>query len=92
MKPSTKQISQKRGLGKKVSNSGFPDPTPILLATDLRSSEVARLIQAYGIQDWKQADRNLQAMAGDPNTRKALAGILSICCAASPRPPIPIKR
>ena len=53
------------------------DPTTILLARDLASTEVARLIQAYNIQDWKGADRNLQAMAGEPTTRKALATILS---------------
>ncbi|MDH5775971.1 MAG: hypothetical protein OEZ57_13775, partial [Nitrospirota bacterium] len=53
-----------------------PDPTTILLARDLASTEVARLVQAYGIQDWKGADRNLQAMAGEPTTRKALATIL----------------
>ena len=76
MKPSTKHISQKRALGKKVSSSSLPDPTPVLLATDLASAEVARLLKAYGIQDWKRADHNLQTMAGDPNTRKALAGIL----------------
>ena len=59
-----------------MSSSGLPDPTPVLLASDLASAEVARLLQAYGIQDWKRADHNLQAMAGDPTTRKALAGIL----------------
>ena len=56
--------------------SELPDPTPVLLASDLASAEVARLLQAYGIQDWRRADHNLQAMAGDPTTRKALAGIL----------------
>ena len=59
-----------------MNRSGLPDPTPVLLASDLASAEVARLLQPYGIQDWKRADHNLQAMAGDPNTRKALAGIL----------------
>lgn len=59
-----------------MSQSHRPDPTTILLARDLASTEVARLLQAYGIQDWKRADHNLQAMAGEPNTRKALANIL----------------
>ena len=54
----------------------LPDPTPILLAPDLDSDIVARLLQAYGLQDWKRADKNLQSMAGDPITRKALASIL----------------
>jgi [glutamine synthetase] adenylyltransferase / [glutamine synthetase]-adenylyl-L-tyrosine phosphorylase len=76
MKPSPKHISQKQARGKRVNRSGVPDPTPVLLASDLASAEVARLLQAYGIQDWKRADHNLQTMAGDPNSRKALAGIL----------------
>ena len=54
----------------------FPDPTPILLASDLAPQKVAELFQAYGIQDWKRADLNLQAMAGEPNTRKILADFL----------------
>jgi glutamate-ammonia-ligase adenylyltransferase len=76
MKPSTKHISQKRPRGKRVSSSDLPDPTPVLLSSDLASAEVARLLQAYGIQDWKRADHNLQTMAGDPTARKALADIL----------------
>ena len=75
MKPSPPHISQQRARGKKVSNTDFPNPTPILLAKDLASTEVARLLQAYGIHDWKRADHNLQAMAGEPSTRKALANI-----------------
>jgi glutamate-ammonia-ligase adenylyltransferase len=76
MKPPPKKITQKQAHGKRVNSSGLPDPTPILLASDLASVEVARLLQAYGIQDWKRADHNLQTMAGDPTTRKALASIL----------------
>ncbi len=59
-----------------MSPSHRPDPTTLLLAKDLPATEVARLLQAYGIRDWKQADHNLQAMAGEPTTRKALANIL----------------
>jgi len=76
MKSSTTHVSQKQARGKKVSNLGLPDPSPVLLASDLAPTEVARLLQAYGIEDWKRADHNLQAMAGDPTTRKTLAGIL----------------
>jgi glutamate-ammonia-ligase adenylyltransferase len=76
MKSSPTHISQKPAVRKKMSHAHLPDPTPILLATDLASDVVARLLQAYGIQDWKRADHNLQTMAGDPTTRKALAGIL----------------
>jgi glutamate-ammonia-ligase adenylyltransferase len=76
MKSSNKPITPKSAIRKKVNHSPLPDPTPILLATDLASPEVARLLEAYGIQDWKRADQNLQSIAGDPNTRKALANIL----------------
>ncbi|MDT3776373.1 hypothetical protein PJI16_02210 [Nitrospira sp. MA-1] len=54
----------------------LPDPTPLLLASGLITQDVARILQAYGLQDWKRADQNLQAMAGEPVTRKALATIL----------------
>jgi len=55
----------------------YPDATPLLLAAGLAEAEVMRVLHAYGLQDWKQADRNLQEMAGDPATRKALAVILN---------------
>lgn len=54
----------------------FPDPTPLLLASGLDPQDVARMFRAYGIQDWKRADVNLQAMAGEPASRKLLAAIL----------------
>jgi len=57
--------------------SPFPDPTPLLLASGLSSQDVARIFQAYGIHEWKRADLNLQAMAGEPVSRKALATILT---------------
>jgi len=85
MKSSTKQSSQKHVRGKRESRSHLPDPTPILLATDLPSSEVVRILQAYSLQDWKRADHNLQAMAGEPDTRKALAEILSTLLASLSR-------
>ena len=55
--------------------SGY-DPRPLLLSPDLASSEVARLLAPYEFHDWKQADANLQLMAGDPQSRKRLAVIL----------------
>ncbi len=55
--------------------SGF-DPRPLLLSPNLAPSEVVRLLAPYGFRDWKQADANLQLMAGDPRSRKRLAGIL----------------
>ncbi len=56
--------------------SRLPDPTPLLLASGLSPQDVAGILQAYGIRDWKRADLNLQAMAGEPTSRKALATIL----------------
>ena len=60
-----------------ISNpsSGY-DPRPLLLSPDLGPAEVRRLLAPYGFHDWKQADANLQLMAGDPRSRKLLAGIL----------------
>lgn len=52
------------------------DPRPLLLSPNLTPSEAARLLAPYGFQDWKQADANLQLMAGDPQSRKLLAVIL----------------
>ena len=52
------------------------DPRPLLFSPNLASSEVARLLGPYGFHDWKQADANLQLMAGDPRSRKLLAVIL----------------
>ena len=68
--------TKKGVLGKTGNRAHLPDPTHLLLATDLATTEVARVLQAYGFQDWQQADRNLQAIAGEPATRKALAIIL----------------
>jgi len=65
--------------------SYLPDPTPVLLAADLAPEEVARVLQAYGIQDWKRADHNLQAMAGEPEARRALASILPTVLASVSR-------
>ncbi len=76
MKFPSSHSSGKQVRGKGTRQRSFPDPTPILLAPELAPESVAQLLHAYGLQDWKRADQNLQAMAGDPSTRKALAGIL----------------
>lgn len=76
MKSSKTRTSQKTASGKRAKLSHLPDPTLVLLAADLATADVACVLQAYGIQDWTRADRNLQAMAGEPETRKALANIL----------------
>ena len=76
MKSSSTHTRTKAVRGKTGNRSHLPDPTPLLLATDLEPKDVARVLQAHSFQDWQQADRNLQAMAGEPATRKALAIIL----------------
>ncbi|CUS32368.1 [protein-PII] uridylyltransferase family protein [Candidatus Nitrospira nitrificans] len=53
-----------------------PDPTPILLAAKRNAEEVRAILSAYGLRDPDQADRNLNAMAGDPIQRRRLADIL----------------
>jgi [glutamine synthetase] adenylyltransferase / [glutamine synthetase]-adenylyl-L-tyrosine phosphorylase len=83
---SVKPYAARRGTARA---SCLPDPTPLLLASGLASRDVARIFQAYGIHQWKRADQNLQAMAGDPASRKALAIILpavlaGVSCTADP--------
>jgi glutamate-ammonia-ligase adenylyltransferase len=53
-----------------------PDPTPILLASGLEPAQVEAILTPYGLQRIKDADANLQSMAGDPHQRRQLAGIL----------------
>jgi len=52
------------------------DPSPLLLASGLAPDRVASLLAPYGLADPKQADANLQSMAGEPRTRVLLAKIL----------------
>ena len=53
-----------------------PDPRLVLLAAQ-RNAEVARaILSAYGLRNPDQADRNLDAMAGDPIQRERLAELL----------------
>ncbi len=53
------------------------DPRPLLLSPNLAHSEVERLLAPYGFRNWREADANLQLMAGEPRSRKLLAVILS---------------
>ncbi len=53
-----------------------PDPTPILLASGLEPAQVEAILTCYGLQRIKDADANLQSMAGDPHQRRQLAVIL----------------
>ena len=58
--------------------SGKPDPAPLLLASERDLQEVLGILTAYGLTDVAQADRNLQAMAGEPHERHQLVAILPI--------------
>ena len=53
-----------------------PDPTPVLLASGLEPAQVEAILKCYGLQRIKDADANLQSMAGDPHQRRQLADIL----------------
>ena len=53
-----------------------PDPTLVLLAPKLEPAQVEAILRPYGLQRIKEADANLQSMAGDPRQRHQLAGIL----------------
>lgn len=55
-----------------------PDPRPVLLATERSLEQVRAILSAYSLRDIDQADRNLQAMAGDPHQRRQLADMLPI--------------
>jgi len=65
--------------------SGAPDPTPVLLAVTRNAQQVRALLSAYGLRDLDLADRNLEAMAGDPSQRKRLAEILPMLLGAISR-------
>jgi [glutamine synthetase] adenylyltransferase / [glutamine synthetase]-adenylyl-L-tyrosine phosphorylase len=56
--------------------SSKPDPRPVLLAAKRNAEEERAILSAYGLRDLDQADRNLDAMAGDPIQRRRLAEIL----------------
>lgn len=58
--------------------SSKPDPSPVLLATERLAGQVAAILSAYGLRDIEQADRNLQAMAGEPHHRRQLARMLPV--------------
>ena len=58
--------------------TGMPDPAPLLLASERDPRDVRSILAAYGLTDTEQADRNLQAMAGEPHERRQLASILPI--------------
>ena len=55
-----------------------PDPTPILLASGLEQTQIEAILQPYGLRRLRDADANLQAMAGDLDQRRQLADILPV--------------
>ncbi|MBM4125684.1 MAG: hypothetical protein FJ246_12170, partial [Nitrospira sp.] len=55
---------------------GGQDPSRLLLATGLTDDEVGCLLKPYGLAVPAHADANIQAMAGEPRSRQALAKIL----------------
>lgn len=59
-----------------IPTPGKPDPTPVLLAAERNPDQICSILSAYAINDIEQADRNLQAMAGEPHQRRQLADIL----------------
>ncbi len=65
--------------------SGGPDPTPVLLASKRNGELVRAILSAYGLRDFDLADRNLNAMAGDPLQRNRLAEILPMLLEAVSR-------
>jgi [glutamine synthetase] adenylyltransferase / [glutamine synthetase]-adenylyl-L-tyrosine phosphorylase len=68
-----------------VQAAVWPDPRPILLAERRDPDGIRAIVSAYGVRDPDQADRNLNAMAGDPTQRRRLAGILPMLMEAISR-------
>jgi glutamate-ammonia-ligase adenylyltransferase len=60
----------------KLEWAARPDPTPVLLASGLEPTQVEAILQPYGLHRIRDADTNLQSMAGDPHQRRQLAEIL----------------
>jgi len=50
----------------------------VLLAAERHPDEIRTILSAYGLKEIEQADRNLQAMAGNPIERRGLADILPL--------------
>ena len=62
-----------------------PDPREILLSERKNVEGVRAILSSYGLRDPDLADRNLDAMAGDPLQRKRLAEILPMLLEAISR-------
>jgi len=53
-----------------------PDPTPVLLESELEPARLETILRSYGLHRFQDADANLQSMAGDSHQRRQLADIL----------------
>ncbi|MFO0699413.1 MAG: hypothetical protein U0236_09305 [Nitrospira sp.] len=83
-----KRQSEKSHMSRVADRAGAtegPDPRPVLLAAQRDGEEVRAILSAYGLRDLDLADRNLDAMAGDPLQRTRLAEILSMLLGAISR-------
>jgi len=72
----TTQQTRSRSQAPPVPPRTLPDPTPLLMASGLEGVQAAAILEPYGIRAAKEADGNLQSMAGEPHTRRQLADIL----------------
>lgn len=57
-------------------------PVSLLLAPELSQADVQGLFAKFGFRNHVQADRNLQSMAGDPQSRRLLADFVGDLLAA----------
>jgi glutamate-ammonia-ligase adenylyltransferase len=64
-------------------------PRDLLLARHLTPDEVVGMLRPYGLRDPLRADRELQAMSGDPRARAALAAVLPELLSLLARTPDP---
>jgi len=77
-RPAKRPIPSKQGPVHFTPPSTKPELRSVLLAPERSPEEVRTILSAYGLTDIEQADRNLQAMAGDPSERRVLADLLPI--------------
>ena len=68
-----------------AAESLLPDATPLLLSPGLDATDVDAILSPYNIRAPREADRNIQAMAGEPHTRRRLAAVLPALLAATGR-------
>ncbi|HEY6903562.1 MAG TPA: hypothetical protein VI216_04595, partial [Candidatus Acidoferrales bacterium] len=77
-RPAKRPIPSKQSSVHFTPPSTKPELRSVLLAPERSPEQVGTILSAYGLTDIEQADRNLQAMAGDPPERRVLADLLPI--------------